>query len=83
MPLDRSPLHDGFRTYLANAEAASGKTYEDFASLLAKFRARETRRASQPPHGEDRAGSWPRQCGGCDLAEGWRGTGYSQEGSGS
>lgn len=35
MPLDRSTLHDGFRTYLTNAEAASGKTYEEFASILA------------------------------------------------
>ncbi len=36
MPLDRTRLHKGFQTYLANAEAASGKTYEDFAKLLAK-----------------------------------------------
>lgn len=35
MPLDRAKLHKGFQTYLANAEAASGKTYEDFARLLA------------------------------------------------
>lgn len=35
MPLDRSKLHKGFQTYLANAEAASGKTYEDFARILA------------------------------------------------
>lgn len=36
MPLDRTKLHKGFQTYLANAEAASGKTYEDFAKVLAK-----------------------------------------------
>lgn len=36
MPLDRSKLHKGFQTYLANAEAASGKTYEDFALVLSK-----------------------------------------------
>lgn len=36
MPLDRSKLHKGFQTYLANAEAASGKSYEDFARILAK-----------------------------------------------
>lgn len=36
MTLDRSKLHNGFRTYLANAEAASGKTWDDFAGLLAK-----------------------------------------------
>jgi hypothetical protein len=35
MPLDRSKLHKGFLTYLTNAEAASGKTYEDFAKILA------------------------------------------------
>ncbi len=35
MPLDRTKLHKGFQTYLANAEAASGKTYEDFARILA------------------------------------------------
>ena len=36
MPLDRSKLHKGFQTYLTNAEAASGMTYEDFAKVLAK-----------------------------------------------
>ncbi len=36
MPLDRSKLHKGFQTYLANAEQASGKTYEDFALVLSK-----------------------------------------------
>jgi len=36
MALDRSKLHKGFQTYLANAETASGKTYEDFARVLAK-----------------------------------------------
>ena len=36
MPLDRSKLHKGFQTYLTNAETASGKTYEDFAKVLAK-----------------------------------------------
>ena len=36
MPLDRTKLHKGFQTYLTNAEAASGKTYEDFARVLAK-----------------------------------------------
>lgn len=36
MPLDRTKLHKGFLTYLTNAEAASGKTYEDFAGILAK-----------------------------------------------
>ncbi len=36
MPLDRSKLHKGFQTYLANAEKASGKTYEDFAIALSK-----------------------------------------------
>jgi hypothetical protein len=36
MPLDRTKLHKGFQTYLANAEAASGKSYEDFATILAK-----------------------------------------------
>jgi hypothetical protein len=36
MPLDRTKLHQGFRTYLDNAEKASGKTYEDFDKLLAK-----------------------------------------------
>lgn len=36
MPLDRSKLHKGFQTYLANAEKASGKTYEDFSLVLSK-----------------------------------------------
>ncbi len=36
MPLDRTKLHQGFKTYLANAEKASGKTYDDFAKALAK-----------------------------------------------
>lgn len=36
MALDRTKLHKGFQTYLANAEAASGKTYEDFAGVLSK-----------------------------------------------
>jgi len=36
MPLDRTKLHKGFQTYLTNAEAASGKTYDDFASILTK-----------------------------------------------
>lgn len=36
MSLDRSRLHQGFRTYLENAEKASGKTYDDFAKTLAK-----------------------------------------------
>lgn len=36
MPLDRTKLHKGFRTYLTNAEAASGKTYDHFATILAK-----------------------------------------------
>ena len=36
MALDRSNLHKGFQTYLANAEKASGKTYEDFSLVLSK-----------------------------------------------
>lgn len=36
MALDRSKLHKGFQTYLANAEKASGKTFEDFALVLSK-----------------------------------------------
>jgi Domain of unknown function (DUF4287) len=36
MPLDRTKLHQGFKTYLENAEKASGKTYDDFAKTLAK-----------------------------------------------
>ena len=47
MPLDRTKLHKGFQTYLANAEAASGKSYEDFASILAK--------SNLTKHGELRA----------------------------
>jgi len=36
MALDRSKLHKGFLTYLANAEKASGKTYDDFSLVLSK-----------------------------------------------
>lgn len=36
MALDRSKLHKGFQTYLANAEKASGKTFEDFSLVLSK-----------------------------------------------
>jgi Domain of unknown function (DUF4287) len=36
MALDRSKLHRGFQTYLANAEKASGKTYDDMALVLSK-----------------------------------------------
>ena len=36
MPLDRSKLHKGFQTYLANADTASDMTYEDFAAILTK-----------------------------------------------
>lgn len=36
MALDRSQLHQGFKTYLENAEKASGKTYDDFAKVLAQ-----------------------------------------------
>lgn len=36
MPLDRTKLHQGFKTYLANAETASGKTYDDFDKLLGR-----------------------------------------------
>ena len=36
MPLDRAKLHKGFQTYLANAETASGKTYDDMALVLSK-----------------------------------------------
>ena len=36
MPLDRTKLHKGFQTYLTNAEAASGKTYDHFATILVK-----------------------------------------------
>jgi hypothetical protein len=34
MALDRSKLHKGFQTYLANAETASGKTYDDMSLVL-------------------------------------------------
>ena len=36
MALDRSKLHKGVQTYLANAEKASGKTYEHFSLVLSK-----------------------------------------------
>ena len=36
MVLDRSKRHKGFQTYLANAEKASGKTYEEFSLVLSK-----------------------------------------------
>ena len=36
MALDRSRLHKGFQTYLANAEKASGKTYDDMALVLSQ-----------------------------------------------
>jgi hypothetical protein len=36
MPLDRTKLHKGFQTYLANAEKASGKTYDDMSLVLSK-----------------------------------------------
>jgi hypothetical protein len=36
MALDRSKLHKGFQTYLANAEKASGRTYDDMALVLSK-----------------------------------------------
>lgn len=47
MSLDRSKLHKGFQTYLANAEKASGRTYEDFALVLSK--------SSLKKHGELRS----------------------------
>lgn len=47
MPLDRTKLHQGFKTYLENAEKASGKTYDDFAKVLA--------RSGMTKHGELRA----------------------------
>ena len=36
MALDRSKLHQGFQTYLSNAEKASGKSYDDFSLVLSK-----------------------------------------------
>jgi hypothetical protein len=36
MPLDRSKLNRGFQIYLANAEKASGKTYEDMSLVLSQ-----------------------------------------------
>ena len=36
MTIDRSKLHKGFQIYLANAEKASGKTYDDMALVLSK-----------------------------------------------
>jgi hypothetical protein len=36
MTIDRLKLHLGYQTYLANAEAASGKTYDDFSLVLSK-----------------------------------------------
>lgn len=36
MALDRSKLHQGFQTYLANAEKTSGKIYDDMALVLSK-----------------------------------------------
>ncbi len=36
MALDRTKLHKGYQTYLANAEKASGKTYDDFSLVLSK-----------------------------------------------
>jgi hypothetical protein len=36
MPLDRSKLHKGFQTYLANAEKASGRTYDDMSLVLSQ-----------------------------------------------
>jgi len=47
MPLDRTKLHQGFKTYLENAEKASGKTYDDFAKVLS--------RSGVTKHGELRA----------------------------
>lgn len=34
--MDRTKLHKGFQTYLANAEKASGKTWDDMALVLSK-----------------------------------------------
>ena len=36
MALDRSKLHKGFQTYLANAERASGRTYDDMSLVLSQ-----------------------------------------------
>ena len=36
MALDRSKLHQGYVSYLANAEKASAMRYEDFALVLSK-----------------------------------------------
>jgi hypothetical protein len=36
MALDRSKLHKGFQTYLANAEKASGRTYDDMSLVLSQ-----------------------------------------------
>jgi hypothetical protein len=36
MALDRSKLNKGFQIYLANAEKASGKTYEDMSLVLSQ-----------------------------------------------
>ena len=36
MALDRSKLHKGFQTYLANAEKASGRTYDDMSLVLSR-----------------------------------------------
>ena len=36
MALDRSTLHKGFQTYLANAEKASGRTYDDMSLVLSE-----------------------------------------------
>ena len=36
MTIDRSKLHKGFQVYLANAEKASGKTYDDMALVLSE-----------------------------------------------
>jgi len=47
MTLDRSKLHKGYQTYLANAERASGKTYDDMSLVLS--------RSGLKKHGELRA----------------------------
>lgn len=47
MTLDRSKLHKGYQTYLANAERASGKTYDDMSLALS--------RSGLKKHGELRA----------------------------
>jgi hypothetical protein len=36
MALDRSKLHKGFQTYLANAEKASGRKYDDMSLVLSR-----------------------------------------------